>query len=247
MERTIRIAVANVQFGIGTTRGYLHYLTTAWKYRWPHGSTALPSAARFLREAHVDVAALCEVETGARRTRGLDQVARLAESSGLSSRAFFPTHAVNETIRQGNAVLARHPVRFVANHALPGEGEPRFLSEAEVQVGDVPVRLFATHLSLHQPVRTPQVHRIADLLGPCDTPTVLAGDFNVAKEAELDLLSESILQKAASAPTFPSWRPTRRLDYLFFSRHFRIERAFAFDRFRFSDHLPFVAEVTLLA
>ncbi len=66
----LRIAVANLQTGIGTTRGYWHYLTTAWKYRLAHDSRPIEQAARFLREADIDIAALCEIEGGSRRTRG---------------------------------------------------------------------------------------------------------------------------------------------------------------------------------
>ena len=91
----------------------------------------------------------------------------------------------------------------------------------------------------------PTMTSIAGLIGEEDRPTILAGDFNVSEEAELDLLAESSLQKATSTPTFPSWRPRRHLDHLFFSRHFSVRTTYAFDAFLFSDHLPFVAEVDL--
>ena len=86
---------------------------------------------------------------------------------------------------------------------------------------------------------------LAGIIGGCDVPTVLAGDFNVSREEELDLLAGSALQKAVSLPTFPSWKPRKALDHLFFSRHFEIARVYAFDAHRFSDHLPLVAEVRL--
>ena len=94
-------------------------------------------------------------------------------------------------------------------------------------------------------MRAGQIDAIAELVGHEDRPTILAGDFNASEEAELELLAESILDRATSAPTFPSWRPRRHLDHLFFSRHFAVRRTYAFDRFRFSDHLPLVAEVAL--
>ena len=257
MKRALRIAIANLQIGVGTTRGYWHYGLTAWKYRLPHGSGPVRQAAAFLAAERMDVAALCEIGGGAWRTRGLNQVDVLAEASGLSERLFFPTlvrgarlgsgDAARKKIHQGNAVCARFPLRAVANHRLPGTGEPRFLSEAEVTVEGVAVRVFVTHLSLQLLQRADQLGAIADLVGHCAQPTVLAGDFNVSEEAELDLLAESNLQKAASAPTFPSWRPKHHLDYLFFSGHFTIQESYAFDAVRFSDHLPFVAEVVLEA
>jgi endonuclease/exonuclease/phosphatase family metal-dependent hydrolase len=241
----MRVAICNVQNGIGTTRGYWHYLLTGWKYRFPHGSGPIRRAARFLRAERIDLAALCEIERGARRTRGVDQVALLAEGAGLPGRVFFPAFVVGDRINQGNAVCTRFPIREVHNHLLPGPGEPRYLSEAEVAFHGVDVRLFVTHLSLQRTLRASQIHRIAEVIGRQDRPIILAGDFNISEEAELDLLVESALQKAASAPTFPAWRPVRRLDHLFVSRHFAIRRSYAAGAYRFSDHLPFVAEVVL--
>ncbi len=241
---TLRIATCNLQTGIGTTRGWGHYLTTAWKYRFPHGSAPVEQAARFVRDEKLDLVALCEVGGGARRTRGVDQGRLLAELSGLENRAFFPALVAGDRINQGNAVCARFPVENVANHPLPGVGEPRFLSEACVQVEAGSLRVFVTHLSLNRLQRGAQIDAIAAIIGDCDQPTILAGDFNVSREDELDLLAESVLSKAASAPTFPSWKPTKHLDHLFLSRHFSIRQAYAFDAYRFSDHLPFVAEVT---
>lgn len=243
--RTLRVAVCNLQTGIGTTRGYWQYLTTAWRYAGRRGTGHVESAARFLREERIDLVAFCEVEGGSRRTRGVDQMKMLADHSGLEGRAFFPTFVVAASTNQGNGVCARFPVRPVRNHPLSGRGEPRFVSEAEIAVGEAPIRFLVTHLSLQRKIRTPQIDEIAAIVRRERRPTILAGDFNVSEPAELDLLSETILEKAASAATFPSWKPRRRLDHLFFSPHFRIARAEAFDRFLFSDHLPLVVEVEM--
>ena len=248
-DRVFRVTACNVQSGIGTTRGYAHYLLTAWKYGLPHHSGPIRKAAAFLRSERIDLAALTEVGGGAWRTRRVDQLALLSSEAGLPERAFFPTLVLGDETRprvnQGNGVCARFPLRPVRNHPLPGTGEPRFLSEADVRIDGVPTRLFVTHLSLDQAMRARQISAIADVIGHEDRPTILAGDFNVSEEAELELLSESILDRATSAPTFPSWRPARALDHLFFSRHFAIRRTYAFSGFRFSDHLPLVAEVEL--
>jgi len=241
---TLRIAVSNLQSGIGTTRGYWQYLFTGWKYALPHGSGALRGAVEFLAAERIDIAAFSEINGPSRRTRGVDQVALVADGGGLPHRVFFPTHVVGGKVNQGNAVCARYPVRGVANHRLPGIGEPRHLSEAEVMVDGRPIRLLATHLALDLGQRGRQIHRIAELIGTGGgRPTILAGDFNVSREEEMELLHDTKLRMAASAATFPSWRPTRRLDYLFFSEEFSVVESHAWSARRFSDHLPLVAEV----
>lgn len=169
----------------------------------------------------------------------------ISELMDLKRNTFFPTLVIGERINQGNAVITRFLLRHVKNHALPGIGEPRFLSEAQVRIDDLDVRIFVTHLSLELKIRTPQIHHIAEIIGRHEAPTILAGDFNIAHEAELTLLTESNLVKATSAATFPSWKPTKYLDYLFFSQDFRVAESHTFNGMRFSDHLPFIAAVEL--
>jgi endonuclease/exonuclease/phosphatase family metal-dependent hydrolase len=240
----LRIAVSNLQSGIGTTRGYWHYLLTGWKYFLPHDSGALDGAVRFLCSERIDIAALAEANGSARRSRGVDQVALIADRGSLPHHEFFPTHVVGTKVNQGNAVCSRFPVRPVANHRLFGIGEPRFLSEAEIDIHGTPIRILATHLALDLGQRAKQIHEIVAIVRERHGfPTILAGDFNVSREEEIELFAETQLQMATSAATYPSWKPSRRLDYLFFSGEFTILESHAWSATRFSDHLPLVAEV----
>src|SRR5690606_6247881 len=119
-------------------------------------------------------------------------------------------------------------------------------SEARLILDDRSCRLFITHLSLDKPIRAPQIQHIVEHIGEQDVPTILAGDFNVKEDAELALIDETIVTKAASAATFPSWKPTKALAHLSFSHHFALSRVYAFDRYTFSDHLPLVVELDLV-
>lgn len=238
--KALKIAVCNLQSGIGTTRGYWDYLLTGHKYWFSRDSRQIEQAADFLREEEIDIALLCEVEGGSRRSRRVDQVDLLASRSGLEERLFFPTRIVGRRVNQGNGIVSRLPLRYCANHALPGQGEPRFLSEAEIPHDDNNLRLFVTHLSLEKTLRTPQIHNIASVLAEASHPTLLGGDFNITEEAELDLIQQGGLAKALSRETFPSWRPRRALDHLFLSRHFEVGTVQVYDKIIFSDHLPLV-------
>lgn len=240
--------MCNFQTGIGTTRGYWHYLITAWKYRFPHDSrAALTAGAGLLRSERIDIAALCELEASARRTRGIDQLATIADAAGLPHTAFFPALVSRDHLNQGNGVCSRFPVTATANHRLPGTGEPRFLSEAQVGVGSRPIRLLVTHLALAAPDRRLQVERILELVSDSSEPTILAGDFNISHRRELEILAETPLDQSVSAPTFPSWNPRRHLDHLFFTKHFEILASHAPADPLFSDHLPLIAEVSYSA
>ncbi len=245
MSQRLRIAVCNLQSGIGTTRGYWHYLVSGWKYCFPHDSTPIVRAGDFLRQERVGLALLTEVEGGSARSRGIDQLALISARSGLAHQAFFPTLVLGRRVNQGNAICAQWPLRAIRNHPLPGRGEPRFISEAALTIGGIVCSLFVTHLALERLVRTPQIQHVAELVGREDRPTLLAGDFNISEDAELDLISHSVLERVAALPTFPSWAPKHALDHLFFSSHFRLLAASAFTGWRFSDHLPLVVDLEL--
>lgn len=244
MAERLRISVCNLQSGIGTTKGYWQYVTTAWKYLLPHGDAPIRDAAAFLRSESVDLALLSEADGSSFRTYGVDHVDVIARETPLTQTAFFPT-ITSASRNQGNAVCTRFPVRPVENWPLPGSGEPRYLSEAEIRLGSTAIRVFATHLGLRQQVRASQLRSIASRVEDRDGPMLLGGDFNIADSAELELLDECELQPVAPQPTFPSWRPSHVLDRLFISPHFEVTGSRTFDRFRFSDHLPLLVDVTL--
>ncbi|KAB7624296.1 endonuclease/exonuclease/phosphatase family protein [Alkalilimnicola sp. S0819] len=245
MSERLRIAVCNLQGGVGTTRGWWHYLSTGWRYWLPHGNGMVLEAARFLREERVDLALCSEVENASRRCCRVDQARLLADAAGLRHVLFFETFRLGERIRQGNAVLARYPLARMGNHRLPGRGQPRYLSEASLALGRGALRCYVTHLSLEQKFRLRQIRQLEAFLGESDEPRVLGGDFNVSHRAELELLRDSPLTQAISPATFPSWKPRRHLEHLFASRHLHIERVRVFERFRFSDHLPLLVDVAL--
>lgn len=243
--KTFRVAVCNLQTGIGTTKGYWQYLLTGHRYWFTHGSRPIEHAADFLRDAQIDLALLCEVEGGSRRSRWVDQLDLLARRSGLQERLFFPTRIVGRTINQGNGIVGRWPLRYRFNRALPGQGEPRFLSAASLKSRFGSLRLLVTHLSLEQTLREPQIHSIAAALADSDEPTLLGGDFNISQEAELDLIQEGHLAKALSRATFPAWQPRRALDHLFLSHHFEVCAVDTYDRWLFSDHLPLIVKLRI--
>lgn len=244
MSRTFRLALLNIQSGIGTTRGYWQYLTTHWRYMFPHASGKIEELGDFLKENKVDFFCGAEMDDGSWRTKGLSHVDILAERAGLIHRRFFQTFAVRSRINQGNAILSRYPITSWDYHPLPGTGEPRSLGEVTIDVGGRRIALFMTHLSLIQRLRRSQIHKIAEVVDSYPYPCLLAGDFNVTHHQEVRLLEESRLQKVISGETFPSWAPSRQLDFVFMSPEFSSVRARVIEK-RFSDHLMLMVDVRI--
>jgi endonuclease/exonuclease/phosphatase family metal-dependent hydrolase len=138
--------------------------------------------ADLILDLEPDVVALQEVDRGTARAKGVDQIARLAELTGMK-------YAYGKAMdysggAYGNAVLSRFPLTETRVHPLPFEQgrEPRAALEVLVQPPgeSAPFRFVSTHLChLDEPSRLRQIEeleRVLDVDG--SAPVILAGDFN---------------------------------------------------------------------
>lgn len=218
----IKIGLLNVQSGIGTIRGYYQYLLHIRRYFRPHHSRYIERLGRLAGREGIDILATAEIEGGSSRTGGVDQAKLLAQTGNFPYSGFFPTFSVGRRVNQGNALHSRFPLSGARNHRLPGAGEPRYAGSGRINTGNREITFFVTHLSLDPVFRRAQIEELSRLVNREAGPVVLAGDFNIAHEGELDLLEKSRLQKVYSGKTFPSWKPKKRLDYIFAGREIKI-------------------------
>ena len=193
--------------------------------------------ARVIARAEPDVVGLNEVW----HLRGMWDQARLIAELSEMCHAYTPNH-VRWIHALGNAVLTRGTILEHENTALAGGMERRGALVTRVVVDSVPVIFVSTHLSLGRAHRAAQLQQLADEL-PRDEPLVLAGDLN-CQANELGPLRERFTVIDCPPPTFPSLRPTRALDHIVFSRHWKLVSLEAVTS-RASDHLPLLAELEL--
>jgi endonuclease/exonuclease/phosphatase family metal-dependent hydrolase len=241
----LRVAVMNVQSGVGTTRGWWQYLAPAGRRAASRERNIARIGKAFARHG-VQLAILLEIDGGSDRTAGVNQAQLLGREAGLEGCCFFPCFRLGDEINQGNAVLAWGAVRSVRNHPLSGIGEPRFLSEAAVTWAGQEIHVFVTHTSLKAAVRRAQLEEIRAIVASRHRPVLLGGDFNARRGRELDDLSAT-LRRVPTGLTFPSWRPRWALDHLFVSAHFESTQARVVTELLESDHLSLVADLDLTA
>lgn len=240
----IRIIVANIQSGIGVTKGYRQYVTSGWRYLLPHDSKGAMDAGTFLKSEDADIALLTEVDAGSRRSRNASQIDAMATASGLPFSCFFPTLRMGTSINEGNAILSRFPVSANRSYPLMSRMNPRTLGETTLVLPDgTSMTALVAHLALGSKPREVQLAEIAEYVKNIDGPLVLGGDFN-----ERDHRSFRFLKKAGLTPVsvagYPSWKPLHALQVLFLSHHFSLVQASVPNGARFSDHLPLIVEVT---
>src|SRR5436309_12412838 len=184
--------------------------------------------------------------------RRLRRFARGLEMQAVSTRLFPLVRQVR------NAILVRPPWRVVSFRLHRFERSQRFHPRGALiaVVGRAGYRVAAPsiHLGLAPAERIRHAHVLAHLALGMAEPVLIGGDVNEGPDGKAaSWLAARFWDAWATAgegrgETFPSGDPTARIDYLFTSAQFRIERATVVDTPQTraaSDHLPLLADLAL--
>lgn len=177
--------------------------------------------AHVIRESRADLVAVQEVDNRTTRTGNIDQLATLAEQTGMY--AVFGKAIEFGGGAYGIGVLSRYPIRRHRLHPLPGSpgSEQRVALEVQTQLADESAITFvATHLDHTQPPddRRAQMLQLNKLFSQRpQEPVILAGDLNAQRDSdELKILLEHWRPASlkSPAPTFPAHKPSKQIDYV---------------------------------
>ena len=207
-------------------------------------------AARLIGHHEPDLLLLNE--TGSRRA-----LRTLSERLGTEC-ARDPRSPFRRRIK--NAVLVRPPWRLIEHRLhrftdVRNTLNPRGALVARVGRAGRRVWALSIHLGLHPLERLHAAEEVADVARGLDGPVLIGGDCNEPPDGRaISFLGDRfwdawLLGGQAAGETFPSRDPSARIDYLFVSEHVRVEEALVptseLARAA-SDHLPLVAELTLV-
>jgi endonuclease/exonuclease/phosphatase family metal-dependent hydrolase len=157
-----------------------------------------------------------------------------------------------------NAILVRPPWRVVHYRLHRFDRSQRFYPRGALVaiIGRAGYRVAAlsVHLGLTPSERVRHAKELVDLAQSLSEPVVIGADINDGPESRsaswvADRLWDA-WGKAGDGPgdTFPAPDPTARIDYVFTSEHFTIDRAMVVDTKaarEASDHLPLLADLSL--
>ena len=216
--------------------------------------------AEVIRKLDSDVVMLQEVDAGASRSRGDNQVEVLGEHLGLPYRSWYPNVDVRGGGQYGNAILSRYPLVETTNIDLTIRWKKRrSVLHGVLRVRhdgvDRTVHVYNMHLGLAGYERRLQLARFLDSHPFShlhrDTPVVVGGDLNDVYGGLESLLSPAGFRGIERRPlTFPAWGPLRPLDGIFVRGtldFLGLSRCDSTLARRASDHRPIVAEVRLHA
>jgi endonuclease/exonuclease/phosphatase family metal-dependent hydrolase len=245
MSEPIKVISFNIEYCASVTKGYWQYLTSSWKWLLPHRMDTVWDVAELINKESADICTFMELDNTSFRTMKNDYLDIWAHTTHLKQGKYFPVRRLFGLVKQGNGVLTKYPIIDTENIKLETHGENRYLSIARLQIDDTPIHVFTTQLALGKISRVKELKHIANVINDTPGPIILTGDLNTHNENELDILRNTRLKRVETPHTFPSWAPSRRLDYIFHSDDFELQNCYVLKELKTSDHLPVVAELKL--
>jgi endonuclease/exonuclease/phosphatase family metal-dependent hydrolase len=219
-----------------------------------NGGSNLDAVAGIINSLKPDLVALQEVDNKTARAKRLDLTAELSRRTGM--KGIFGKAMDYDGGGYGEAVLSRHPIIETKNNPLPHtpKAEPRAALEIHIELpGGVKMAFVGTHLDHQrdQSNRMMQAKRIMELYENYDLPMILAGDLNATPGSDpINLLLEQWSDTARDnpRPTFPSTKPSRRIDYIMYKPkgRWKVVEVRVIDEKVASDHCPVLAVLELL-
>lgn len=213
------------------------------------GRPAPERIARVVGELEADIVGLQEIFSGGRVHAASNQLAILAEATGLL--AVAAPASPGTTTGYGNGLLTRWPVVDVAVCDLSVERrEPRGAAEAVLRREGEKIAVVVTHLGLGRGERLHQIRRLLAWLDERPAlPRVVAGDLNEWNRwSRAWRLLAQAFDGTEPIRTFPAQRPLFPLDRILAAPPARVEattlHASPLARVA-SDHLPLVATIRL--
>jgi len=223
---TIRIGAYNIAHGRGDDPGGSNWEGGNKKER----AERLNAIAELIKKHQLDVLILNEVDFDCTWSHGVNQAAELAKKCGFTYRAEQRNLDLGIPFMRvaiGNAILSRFPIKEaeVLEYPPVNKWEPIVAGKKQGLMGkialpdDSEIEVFAVHAETRD--KNVRKDSVKALLEESGEPSILAGDFNSVRGGDgstaIDLVFEDSRWQEARAtdPTFPTTKPTSRIDWIF--------------------------------
>ncbi len=237
---TLRVLTYNIHHGVGRDN-----------------SLNLSRIASVIADSGADIVSLQEVDNGVPRSNNVNQVARLAELTGMQW--YFGKARDLNGGAYGNGVLVRQGIDIVStqNFALPNPNntEPRAVAQLGLSLDSnsstAEFNFFATHFAHDSPAgRQQSAQYINSLVASSTVPSILAGDMNFNPGSTAFNITSNQWTDATNIAN-PGINRSNQIDYVFYrsTSQWNVATAGQFIRNSTtdvaSDHYPLLAVLEL--
>jgi len=227
-------------------------------YNIYHAEMGLENIVKVLRKSNADIIALQEVDVNTRRAGKVNQPSEIAKK--LNMHWVFSKHFDYDGGQYGLAVLSRYNIDNHTSQVFK-KGRAKAV-QVTLNISGKKISIWNTHLQWTdtdwpedlqiktQGIRKTLAQELLESAKKFNGPIILLGDFNIAPGSEVhsslsNNLTDSCLQSGGFWPrTFPSHFPSRRIDYIWLTNHFRLQSCETIPTLA-SDHRPVWADIFL--
>ncbi|MDH5257373.1 MAG: endonuclease/exonuclease/phosphatase family protein [Gammaproteobacteria bacterium] len=241
----IKLLSYNIQVGIASTRPH-HYVTQSWKHVFPHGKQFhnLDQIADIVSD--YDIVGLQEVDAGSMRSEYINQTEYLAVKAQFPYWSHQTNRRLGNIAQHSNGLLSKFDPLDIVNHKLPGRVPGRGAMVVRFGEESNPMIVVLLHLALGRKARMIQINYISELVREYEHVVVM-GDMNCqpsSEEFQWLINNAGLTAPACGLNTFPSWKPTRKLDHILVSPSLVVENVSVVD-VACSDHLPISMDIVI--
>ncbi|MEK7503080.1 MAG: endonuclease/exonuclease/phosphatase family protein [Patescibacteria group bacterium] len=223
----------------------------------------LQKIADLIKKFNSDVVILQEVDQFSVLSGGFNQFHFLADKLNYFYKYFAPSCSAifldKNIFVSGTAIFSKYPLEncesFNFSFSFPTERKGFIIADLKLPHGQV-LTVVSIHLVwldwLRFNSRSHQLDMVRHILSKKKNPVILAGDMNcdfASKEKSLRLFVDDLDLKvyepeSKNLNTYPSWKPTKRIDWAFLSKEIDFFSYKTIDE-RVSDHLAVFATVSI--
>ncbi|MGI6537298.1 MAG: endonuclease/exonuclease/phosphatase family protein [Caldicoprobacterales bacterium] len=191
--------------------------------------------AKAIKSQNPDIVVMNEVRNEGNHPTYKDQTKIIAEKTGFNYYKFGEAIRFEPGLPYGNAILSKYPITEFEIIKIPDPEvkdediyyETRCVIKAVVNIQGKKITVFGSHFGLAQSEQRNAVETVIKLLGQCDMPHVLMGDFNMDPDDEklkpiYDRLTDTAKYFDKPKLSFPSNNPEHKIDYIFVSDEFKV-------------------------
>ncbi|MDN7246847.1 endonuclease/exonuclease/phosphatase family protein [Planococcus shenhongbingii] len=232
----------------------------------------LEKTASVIEQSEAEIVGLQELDRHfTERSEFIDQVDWLSSRLGMygafgANLDLEPNEPERPRRQYGNAVLSKHPIKYVENHLLTkvvspiANSEQRGMLEVVLEVKGTYLSFFNTHLSLKEEELKVSIDEILEITEKSRFPKIITGDFNAAPDhlqiKRLENHYDDVFLKMDkdNSYTYPApytheadgvkLKPVTRIDYIFTDQNLEPAKATVIET-AVSDHLPIAADLVL--
>jgi len=236
-KKTLRVMTYNIHVGVGMDK-----------------KLDLQRIADVINREQPDLVGLQEVDRGAKRTEGKDEIAELAAMTRMHFE--FAPNLDYQGGKYGVAILSRFPIHS-SMHVIyknKREAERRGLLKVEVDVEGRKVSFVTTHLDYQfEDGRLFETEQLLKFLLEVKGPLIVVADLNDIPEGSSYKLMRTVFDDAwivsrakGDGFSYPADKPVKRIDHIFYrsGEGMRAKKAWVVETLA-SDHIPVVATIEI--